>query len=652
MGLLFFTWSQLTPSGRVVTEEPGSEDLPSFFSFSHFTQATFRGNLKTIHSEPAWVLLFVVAVTWGIYLQPWATDPDAQEAHELARPMPLMRPSLRSAYVTPGPSNHIHWGSKSQNNGNLDANRGDNEILLSWLRSVTSFKRDLNVYIWEPHTKFPSTEHAKILICPPRDHKGVMRIVISLRSCRLHAAYIKSRDAYLAEQSVPTPGGQDPQPWSNALLSILCVLEVLVSDTDEFLRAYHNESARMVSIPSALCETTDFSWHWLTRSTQRVVSRQNPTISKLRFMMHLEDSRKIASDGTKHAMNVLDNLAVWAEQNTQTRTETRAALLHVDKMAAIREDLEFCDREIERLGSYTETDQQTLRQHFQLSQDLTLFRLTLLAAIFLPLSFTTSLFGMNMKNADEGFGTFSEFKNDTLGNITGNITDNSLRNITEALVSIISTSGNLNYDWAVFAGTAIGLTFILPLTLAVGAIMRTTVVSVVRYIKYWRALTLLIAGIILLAVMAISILGGFLGRVFWAQFYNSVGYGPGNIDRWISSWYGFGTNYQYAPPGWGSRLRWADYLLYPYWAINGLLLLMLIFLLYQSWSEGKERFFWTTQLLVTASCFTIDFMLMAYPLFPFMVIPWVWLGFFNAWVRPRGWKLFARWWTALFARWR
>lgn len=253
---LWVTIYQLICSGRVVAEEPGSEDLPSFFSFSHFTQATIEGNLKTIHCEPVRVLLFVVAVTWGIYMQPWAADSDSQEAHEFARPMPLMRPSLRSAYINPGPSRHIHWGTRSRTQGNLDANRGENEIFLSWLRSVTSFKRDLNVYIWEPHTRFPPTEHAKIILCPPQDHEGVMRIVISLRSCRLHAAYTDKRDTYSARQSVPRPGAKDSQSWSDALLSVLCVLEVLVSDTDEFLRAYHNESAKMVSVPSALWKST------------------------------------------------------------------------------------------------------------------------------------------------------------------------------------------------------------------------------------------------------------------------------------------------------------------------------------------------------------------------------------------------------------
>lgn len=213
------------------------------------------GNLKSIHSEPVWVLLFVVSVTFGIDLQPWATGFDTQDAHEIARPMPLILPSLRSAgKVTSSAPRHIQWGPTSQKEGNLDSNRGDNEVFLSWLRSVANFKTDLNVYIWEPHTKFPSTEYAKIILCPPQHEDGTTRILISLRSCRLLAAYNDKRDAYSTQESVPELGGTESQSWSQTLLSVICVLEVLVSDTDEFLRAYHKESARMVSKYIALWE--------------------------------------------------------------------------------------------------------------------------------------------------------------------------------------------------------------------------------------------------------------------------------------------------------------------------------------------------------------------------------------------------------------
>lgn len=327
--------------------------------------------------------------------------------------------------------------------------------------------------------------------------------------------------------------------------------------------------------------------------------------------MHLEDMRKLASGGLKHATKVLDNLVVLAEQHIQAGTaEARAALLHAEKTAALREDLEFCDQELERLGSYINADQQILRQHFQLSQDLTLFRLTLLAAIFLPLSFTTSLFGMNMRGQPEGLGSLSQVTNYTLGNIT----DTNLRNSSRAIVSMIASSGNHQYEWPVFAGTAIGLLFILPFTLAVGSIMRVTVVSFIRYAKYWRALTLVAGGVLLLAVATTSIFGRFLPyflRVRRHAYY----YLPGLLALAVV-----------------------------YWAVNGLLLVMLIYLVYQSWSEGKERFFWTTQFLNTAISFTIDMLGLTFP-FPCMILPWIWLGLFNPWVRRRWWKaLFAMWW--------
>lgn len=267
----------LTPFYRVLAEEPGFEDLSSFFSFSHFTRATIMGNLKTIHSEPVWVLLFVVSVTWGVDLQPRASGLDNQDGNDLSRPMPLLLPSLRSACnVTSGASRRIVWGSNSQKEGNLDSNRGHNEIFLSWLRSVTTFKRDLNVYIWEPHTKFPSTEYAKIILCPPQDKESTLRLLISLRSCRLQAAYTEKRDAWSPQEDAPALGGTESQPWSNALLSILCVLEVLVSDTDEFLRAYHKESARMVSAPMTPYKKAHFPWEFADKSCRELCRVKTP----------------------------------------------------------------------------------------------------------------------------------------------------------------------------------------------------------------------------------------------------------------------------------------------------------------------------------------------------------------------------------------
>lgn len=198
---------------------------------------------------------------------------------------------------------------------------------------------------------------------------------------------------------------------------------------------------------------------------------------------------------------------------------------------------------------------------------------------------------MNMRSQPEGLEFLSNVTNSTLDLIP----DMDLRNSSQAIASMIASSGNYQYEWPVFAGTATGLLSILPFTLAVGSIMRVTVVSVVRYAKYWRAVTLLGGGFFLLAFLTTSIVG-------------------------------------YMIP----------YLIYGYWGANGVVLLTLLYLVYQSWSEGKGRFFWTTQLVITAICFPLDMLGLGFFL---MIIPWLWLGLFNAWVRQ--W-----WWAALFARWR
>lgn len=216
-------------------------------------------------------------------------------------------------------------------------------------------------------------------------------------------------------------------------------------------------------------------------------------------------------------------------------------------------------------------------------------------------------------------GFLSEVTNSTLHNIT----DTNFRNSAGAIASIIASSGNYNYDWGVFAGTAIGLLFILPFTMAVGTMMRTTVVSVVRYINNWRALTLLIAGHFLLAVVATSALGAFLSRVFWVRFLDELS------DPWDGWWVEYGQSHRWTS-NWGGL---GDYEGYGSWLFLIGLPKACCFVGAKERSVSSGQHNYSSQSL----CFTIDFMLSTYPLFPFMIIPWIWLGVFNACVRRHWW---------------
>lgn len=216
--------------------------------------------------------------------------------------------------------------------------------------------------------------------------------------------------------------------------------------------------------------------------SKTMASRREPTISKMRFMMHQEDCLKSARNGLKHSMGVLATLRKLRSWMGTRDIRWDGGIPFQDRAEKIKNDMQFLDTQLTQLESDMDESKERLRQYFQLSQDMTMFRLTFLAAIFLPLSFATSFFGMNMNSLTaEGPLGFSAWMNETLGALP---TDS--RNATQAILSTIGTSGTLSYDWKTFGITAGCLLLSLPLSLMIGTILRAIVIWSTRSAKYWR----------------------------------------------------------------------------------------------------------------------------------------------------------------------
>lgn len=111
--------------------------------------------------------------------------------------------------------------------------------------------------------------------------------------------------------------------------------------------------------------------------------------------MHLEECCKVGHNGVAYAHEVLATLLEWTEQQQKPPSDN-VKIICGDLFFKIQEDLEFFNIQFRQLQINIHEDLEMLRQHVQLAQDLILFRLTILAAIFLPLSFATSFFGMNL----------------------------------------------------------------------------------------------------------------------------------------------------------------------------------------------------------------------------------------------------------------
>lgn len=144
----------------------------------------------------------------------------------------------------------------------------------------------------------------------------------------------------------------------------------------------------------------------------------------------------------------------------------------------------------------------TLYEHQALTHDRRNFILTLLAAVFLPLSFASTFFGMNMNTMTSSGPT--GFSNWTTAWILDSPED--MQNSTRALASTIGSSGTLTYNWRTYIITAACLVITLPLSLTIGSILRTAYRGTAYYATYWRAF----AVIPILALIFGSVFGSYL----------------------------------------------------------------------------------------------------------------------------------------------
>jgi hypothetical protein len=226
--------------------------------------------------------------------------------------------------------------------------------------------------------------------------------------------------------------------------------------------------------------------------------------------------------------------------------------------------------------------------------------LTILAAVFLPLSFVTSLFGMNMNTmTPEGNRGFSDWTNTTIQGL-----DVSVKNQTSALLSTLETSGTRLWTWTEFGIVSACLVTTLPLSLTLGAILRLSVHYITRYLAYWRALAIIPSSMFIVL--------------------SAFGYLPYAFNRHCHY---YDLNYPYSLTRYKceafSRLSLAAV------AADGLLILFEIFMVVRSWRSKRHRAFWSLILLFTVCCFIVTWTTNLVGLgarFPYMALPWIWFG--------------------------
>ena len=311
-----------------------------------------------------------------------------------------------------------------------------------------------------------------------------------------------------------------------------------------------------------------------TNFIKNLLARQDPTTNKIRHLVHLEDYRASAQEGIVHACRVIERINKWIDTQHPAQPFWDAGQSFQSRFSVIEEDLIFLRDQLIDISQELKELQQTLREHLELTHNRRNFILTIIAAVYLPLSFATSFFGMNI-NTTTPAGP-QGFSNWTASWIANSPVD--IQNSTRALASTIGSSGTETYAWKTFIITSVCLVITLPISLTFGTIFRALIRSTTYYATYWRAL----AVVPLFGIFFISTFGKLIGT---ADF---------NFQLFVM-------------------------------CLKAALSLFLLLKFIQQDLRSRRWRFWTLTALVWALCFVIDSYVIY---FPFLIIPWVLFWFF------------------------
>lgn len=289
----------------------------------------------------------------------------------------------------------------------------------------------------------------------------------------------------------------------------------------------------------------------------------------MRHLTHLQDCLTFSQSGLLHGIEVLDNLLLWIDAQQSQQKFWDAGQPFSERIRILRLDVTFLHEQLSQISASNKSLQQTVRDHLELTHNRRNFIVTIVAAIYLPLSFATSFFGMNMNpGVSDDAGGFSDQVYEW---IQGAPSD--LQNATSALASTIGTSSNLNYSWSTFIITAVCLLISLPLLLTLGNIFRACYRTTTYFASHWR----------MLAIFPMI-----------AFIYFSIN--PAISDEWV-----------HCGP--------------EYWTCNGIIFLFELFKTFQAWKKSDNRIRWTLITILTVSCFAMDNSRVNDDV-PFMVFPW------------------------------
>ncbi|KAH7317901.1 hypothetical protein BKA65DRAFT_570474 [Rhexocercosporidium sp. MPI-PUGE-AT-0058] len=358
-----------------------------------------------------------------------------------------------------------------------------NTIQFTLMSTAPSYRSDFYEYIWQRQNQRPPQDTI-IFSTSETDVLGSKNVLITIDSERESAnGTVCARIMYEFDQHfktvLPLPSDDHtPCSMESAFLGALfAVFMVLAESTNNYINSVSQSISK-------LCYE----------------GRRRPSGSKLHYLSHLEDSRKLAADSVQDALTLL------AEVEVPITNSPAVKPLNV-QFSDIETDMKFLKDKLEDVEKQLAALQVMLKEKLDLRQIRRTYILTVLAAIYLPFSLMTSFYGMNVSDpiwpSSKSDPTKDSSPNTAARNVMelpGNSSTFSTEQ-TSAIVSAIQSSGSHLWTFQSYWYTTVPVTvatIIIPMI--IGVIFRSLSRFAFYYRGYWRLIV--ISGLLVFVAMS------------------------------------------------------------------------------------------------------------------------------------------------------
>lgn len=321
----------------------------------------------------------------------------------------------------------------------------DTKYDMRWQSGLLAYTNDVNVYVWQPHLNTIPSEHYNsiTIIFPTNIALSVPavspshRMLIVANPPALMPRFLDTQDAFI--KSTDTTHAWDA---GHERLRIFVVFLVwIVEDSSDVVDQMDSRISEMVTLfRSSCCLPNTYSN--TNSNVQMYKGRRRPTRSKIQYLVHLDDCRRLAIKNLWHAKTMADKAKSAVKANTfccnRAGSQDKAKALEV--LSGFQDDIIFLIGKFEVLEKALLIAREQIKEQMELAQGQRALILTIAAALFIPLGFVAvSLTYFNI--------TTSLLMNDLLVNLWHECQGSTVSEVAKKLSCFDNTIGfEYNFD--------------------------------------------------------------------------------------------------------------------------------------------------------------------------------------------------------------